>query len=140
MPNAGELCSLGVTLSSDTKPFFLTYHVPFSHSGHPIPSPLGEKIRTLREEKGLSLEKLAKLTDSSKGYLWELENRDSPNPSIDKIDRIARELGVTVEFLVSDTVSTPDQEVADQAFFRRYQDLKPETKAKISKFLEMWEE
>ena len=105
-----------------------------------MPSPLGEKIRTLREEKGLSLEKLAKLTDSSKGYLWELENRDSPNPSIDKIDRIARELGVTVEFLVSDTVSTPDQEVADQAFFRRYQDLKPDVKAKIKKFLEMWEE
>lgn len=105
-----------------------------------MPSPLGEKIRALREEKGLSLDKLAKLTESSKGYLWELENRDSPNPSIDKIDRIARELGVTVEFLLSGTVSTPDQEVADQAFFRRYQDLKPETKAKVRKFLDVWEE
>ena len=105
-----------------------------------MPSPLGEKIRALREEKGLSLDKLAKLTESSKGYLWELENRDSPNPSIDKIDRIARELGVTVEFLLSGTVSTPDQRVADQAFFRRYQDLTPDAKAKISKFLEMWED
>ena len=55
-------------------------------------------------------------------------------------ETFARELGVTVEFLVSDTVSTPDQEVADQAFFRRYQDLKPDVKAKIKKFLEMWED
>lgn len=105
-----------------------------------MPSPLGEKIRALREERGLSLDKLAKLTDSSKGYLWELENRDDPNPSIEKIDRIARQLGVTVEFLLSATASTPDQEVADRAFFRRYQDLSPDAKAKLAKFLDVWEE
>ena len=42
---------------------------------------LGEKIRTLRKEKGYTLEKLAELTDSSKSYIWELENKSPPRPS-----------------------------------------------------------
>jgi DNA-binding XRE family transcriptional regulator len=41
--------------------------------------PLGDKIRALRKEKKLSLEQLAELTDSSKSYIWELENKDDPN-------------------------------------------------------------
>ena len=48
-------------------------------------SPLGEKIKNLRIEKGLSLEQLAQMTDSSKSYLWELENREQANPSLEKI-------------------------------------------------------
>jgi transcriptional regulator with XRE-family HTH domain len=43
-----------------------------------MPSSLGDKIRKHRREKGYSLEKLAKLTDSSKSYLWELENLSTP--------------------------------------------------------------
>ncbi|MDQ6702693.1 MAG: helix-turn-helix domain-containing protein, partial [Pseudomonadota bacterium] len=45
-----------------------------------MPSSLGDKIRKHRREKGYSLDKLAKLTDSSKSYLWELENRGTRKP------------------------------------------------------------
>ncbi len=51
----------------------------------PVPSPLGDKIRALRKQKKLSLEQLAELTDSSKSYIWELENKDDPKPSAEKI-------------------------------------------------------
>ena len=54
-----------------------------------MPSPLGDKIRALRKQKKLSLEQLAELTDSSKSYIWELENKDDPKPSADKIGKIA---------------------------------------------------
>jgi hypothetical protein len=49
-----------------------------------VPSPLGDKIRALRKQKKLSLEQLAELTDSSKSYIWELENKDDPKPSAEK--------------------------------------------------------
>ena len=54
-----------------------------------MPSPLGDKIRALRKEKKLSLERLAELTESSKSYIWELENKDDPKPSAEKIGKIA---------------------------------------------------
>ena len=104
-----------------------------------MPSPLGDKIRARRTHLELSLEDLAKQTDSSKGYLWELENRDNPNPSVDKLTKIATALGVTSEFLLESGKSTPDQEVLDQAFFRRYQGLDPKAKARLTRFLE-WED
>ena len=84
-------------------------------------SPLGEKIKHLRNEKGLSLEQLAQITDSSKSYLWELENRDQANPSLEKINKLAVALDVTAEFLVSSPEASPDNKVADEAFFRKYQ-------------------
>jgi transcriptional regulator with XRE-family HTH domain len=104
-----------------------------------VPSPLGDKIRALRKQKKLSLERLAELTDSSKSYMWELENKDTPNPSAEKVARIAAALDVTTEFLLSTSASTPDGEVLDQAFFRKYQNMPEGTKKQIRKILEGWE-
>ena len=41
-----------------------------------MPSLLGTKINELRRERGLTLEQLAQATDSSKSYMWEIENKD----------------------------------------------------------------
>ncbi len=103
-------------------------------------SPLGEKIKNLRTEKGLSLEQLAQITDSSKSYLWELENRDQANPSLEKINKLAVALDVTPEFLVSSPEASPDNKVADEAFFRKYQLLPDLEKKKLRKILEAWED
>jgi transcriptional regulator with XRE-family HTH domain len=53
-----------------------------------MPSSLADKIRKHRREKGYSLDKLAELTDSSKSYLWELENRDTRKPSGEKLTQL----------------------------------------------------
>ena len=58
-----------------------------------MPSSLGDKIRKHRLEKGYSLDKLAKRTDSSKSYLWELENRDTRKPSGEKLTHKRRAQG-----------------------------------------------
>ena len=88
-----------------------------------MPTALGEKIRKLRKEKGFTLEKLADLTQSSKSYIWELENKNMPRPSADKIGKIAAELGVTSEFLMDSTEDSPTSTVLDSAFFRKYEKL-----------------
>jgi transcriptional regulator with XRE-family HTH domain len=105
-----------------------------------MPSPLGEKIRNRRTDLKMSLEQLAKLTDSSKGYLWELENRDKANPSMDKLTRIASALGVTAEFLLERNDASPDEHVQDRAFFRKYQGLDTTAKSKIRKLLDLWDD
>ena len=37
---------------------------------------IGEKIRALRSEKGYTLDELARLAESSKSYIWELEKQE----------------------------------------------------------------
>jgi transcriptional regulator with XRE-family HTH domain len=101
---------------------------------------LGDKIRELRKKKGYTLEKLAELTESSKSYIWELENKNPPRPSGDKIARIASALGVTSDYLLDRTEKTNVAEATDQAFFRRYRKMQPATKEKIRRMVDLWED
>jgi transcriptional regulator with XRE-family HTH domain len=101
---------------------------------------LGDKIRELRKKKGYTLEKLAELTESSKSYIWELENKNPPRPSADKVARIASALGVTSDYLVDPTDKTNVVEAADQAFFRRYRKMDSATKDKIRRMVDLWGE
>lgn len=105
-----------------------------------MPSPLGKKIRHLRNQKRMSLERLADQTDSSKSYLWELENRDTANPSTEKLTRIALALDVTPEFLLDAMQSQPDESVADKAFFRKYQSMPEPTKRRLQKILNSFDD
>lgn len=105
-----------------------------------VPSPLGDKIRTLRKQKKFSLDQLADLTESSKSYIWELENKDDPKPSAEKIGKIAAVLEVTTEFLLTESATTPDEEVLDEAFFRKYKAMSEPDKKKIRKILDAWED
>jgi transcriptional regulator with XRE-family HTH domain len=105
-----------------------------------VPTALGDKIRELRKKKGYTLEKLAELTESSKSYIWELENKNPPRPSADKVARIAAVLGVTSDYLVDPTEKTDVVEAADQAFFRRYRKMDSATKDKIRRMVDLWGE
>jgi transcriptional regulator with XRE-family HTH domain len=101
---------------------------------------LGDKIRDLRKAKGLTLERLGDLTDSSKSYIWELENRNPPRPSMDKIAKIAAVLGVTADYLADEKESSPTPDVVDTAFFRKYQRMPEPTKEKLRRLLDVWDD
>ena len=60
----------------------------------------GERIRDRRKELGLTLDQLAAASDSSKSYVWELENKNPPRPSAEKLAAIAKALQVTVDWLL----------------------------------------
>ncbi len=102
---------------------------------------LGEKIRTLRKEKGYTLEKLAELTDSSKSYIWELENKSPPRPSAEKIGKIASVFGVTPEYLIDKNLTEEGvADAVDTAFFRKYRRMPNDTKRKIRQMINLWSE
>ena len=101
-------------------------------------TPLGKKIKDLRTEKGYTLEELADKSESSKSYIWELENRNPPRPSGDKLAKIAKALGVTTDYLLSDRQTAPSASVIDQAFFRDYQNLDEPTKQKLRDIVDLW--
>lgn len=98
---------------------------------------LGAKIKRHRQEKGYSLDKLAELTDSSKSYIWELENRDTRKPSGEKLTRIAQALEVTTDYLLDDS-EEPGDAVLKEAFFRKFSKLDPDDQAKINQMIDMW--
>jgi len=102
-----------------------------------MPASLGDKIRKHRREKGFSLDKLAKLTDSSKSYLWELENRDTRRPSGEKLTRIADALSVTTDYLLDESAE-PNENVLREAFFRKFNKLDPNDQKKIEQMIDAW--
>ena len=96
---------------------------------------IGEKIRAQRKRLKLTLDQLAEKTDSSKSYIWELENKPVVRPSAEKIARIAEVFGVTVEFLLDDGKQEFSESDADQVFFRRVTQLDATKRAQLEKFL-----
>src|SRR3546814_4321361 len=76
----------------------------------------------------LSLDALAAAAGMSKSYLWELENNDDANPTMEKLASIAAVLNVTPEFLAHNELADQPEDAFDKAFFRNYKTLKPETK------------
>ncbi|WP_370568774.1 helix-turn-helix domain-containing protein [Fictibacillus sp. 7GRE50] len=70
---------------------------------------LGTQIRKIRLRKGLSLTKLAKKANISKGYLSSIESHKN-NPSAHMIQKLAKALEVPVEQLLNIQVDLLDPE------------------------------
>jgi len=98
---------------------------------------LGEKLRKHRSEKGYSLDRLAKMTDSSKSYLWELENRDTRKPSAEKLTKIAEALSVTTGYLLDENADF-DEKHMKEAFFRKFNRLDEGDKKRIEEMIDAW--
>jgi transcriptional regulator with XRE-family HTH domain len=105
--------------------------------GATMATSLGEKIRRHRKEKGYSLDQLAELTDTSKSYLWELENRGTRRPSAEKLTRVADALSVTIDYLLDDS-EEPGSEVLKEAFFRKFSKLDADDQKKIEGIIDAW--
>ncbi len=90
----------------------------------------GKRIKELRTKKKLTLEQLAAATGSAKSYIWELENKNPPRPSAEKLAEIAKALDVTTDYLIGrENITLTEAE--DKAFFREYSSLPEDTRQKI---------
>lgn len=58
------------------------------------------QIQKWRKKRGLSLSELARRSDITRGYLWQLENEDGKSPSGEILYRLSEALGVTMPVLM----------------------------------------
>ncbi|MFL9869537.1 helix-turn-helix transcriptional regulator [Paraburkholderia fungorum] len=105
-----------------------------------MPTRLGDKLRELRKEKSLTLEKLADMANMSKSYLWELENRESQRPSAEKLTQLADVLGVAASYFIEEDVRKPEERHLDEAFYRNYQKLDTTAKEQLRRILDTFKD
>jgi transcriptional regulator with XRE-family HTH domain len=96
----------------------------------------GQRIRKRRKEAGLTLDQLAEAAGCSKSYLWELENKNPPRPSAEKLSSIASALKTTSDYLLALDTET-SASATDKAFFRKYQSQDDDIKGKIRQMLDV---
>ena len=61
---------------------------------------LDKNIKRLREAKGLSQEKLARLADVANNTLIKMESGENKNPTLDTLKKVAKALVVSVDDLI----------------------------------------
>jgi transcriptional regulator with XRE-family HTH domain len=61
---------------------------------------ISDNLKKLREKKGYSLEKVARLADLSLNTIVKIENGVNQNPTIETLNKIAKALEVGVDSLI----------------------------------------
>jgi len=61
---------------------------------------ISENLKKLRDKKGYSLEKVARLADLSLNTIVKIENGVNQNPTIETLTKIAKALEVPIEDLI----------------------------------------
>jgi transcriptional regulator with XRE-family HTH domain len=101
-------------------------------------STLGARLRRLREAKKLTLQQVADAVGCTKAYIWELEMKEGQRPSAERINLLAKVLGVTMEDLMNETnEQVPQASVEDVAFFRQYAGMTEEEKQRYQQALKL---
>jgi transcriptional regulator with XRE-family HTH domain len=98
---------------------------------------IGEKIKALRKNKGYTLEKLAELSDCTDAYISKTERGKIYSPSSKILLKIARALGVTMDYLAGDTVNYDD--AVDDDFCSKYRQMSDREKREIRLWVEFSE-
>ena len=62
---------------------------------------LANNIKRLREAKGLSQEKLARLADIANNTLIKMESGENQNPTLVTLKKVAKAFGVSVDDLIN---------------------------------------
>ena len=71
-------------------------------------SVVGDNIKVLRKQKGLTIQELSELSSVGKGTISEIETGSSKNPGLVTLEQLAAALGTKIE----DLLQTSEQRVA----------------------------
>jgi transcriptional regulator with XRE-family HTH domain len=108
---------------------------------------LSDRIKSLREAKGWTPNRLAKEATVPQPTIWRLEKGLVRNPKMEVLRKVANALGVTVDQLVGGTEQQlslfermfPSDPVG-QAVFRGYEHLPPRRRQELLNFLKFIEQ
>lgn len=101
-------------------------------------SAFGLRLRRLREAKKLTLQQVADAVGCTKAYIWELEMKEGQRPSAERLQALAKVLGVTMEDVMGEPMpEAPEASPADVAFFRAYTGMTPQEKGRVHQALRL---
>ena len=63
--------------------------------------PLSNNLKKLREKKGLSQDRLAKLADVANNTIIKIEQGENINPTLETLKKVAKALEVSVDELIN---------------------------------------
>jgi len=63
--------------------------------------PLPKNLKKIREKKGLSQDRLAKLADVANNTIIKIEQGENANPTLDTLKKIAKALEVSIDDLIN---------------------------------------
>ncbi len=63
--------------------------------------PLSKNLKKLREQKGLSQDRLAKLADVANNTIIKIEQGKNINPTLDTLKKMAKALEISVDDLIN---------------------------------------
>jgi len=90
---------------------------------------IGERLHSLRQKSGQSLQAVADAVEVSKAHIWEMEKGHSQNPSFDLVRKLAKHFGVSIDALVGE-VEEPDASALQvERIHRGLEDLSPRDRA-----------
>lgn len=100
---------------------------------------IGEHLRNLRKQKGLSQEELAHLSSLHPTYIGQVE-RGEKNITVETLDKITKALGVSLEGLfhsIQPAISTESNNTILPEIFHKLVSLNPEEQKKILSIIEV---
>ena len=80
---------------------------------------LGKRVKDLREDKRESLQQTADAVGTSKAHVWQIERGRAVNPAIGVLTRLADHFGVSVAYLIGETLDGPDTDEDLAGLFRQ---------------------
>lgn len=99
-------------------------------------SAFGARLRRLREAKKLTLQQVADAVGCTKAYIWELEMRDGQRPTAERVQALAKVLGVTMEDVMGEPLEqVPQASPEDVLFFRKYAGMTDQEKDRYQQAL-----
>ena len=101
-------------------------------------SAFGSRLRRFREAKKLTLQQVADAVGCTKAYIWELEMKEGQRPSAERVQALAKVLGVTMEDIMGEPMpQVPEASPEDVAFFREYAGMTEEEKKNYQDVLKL---
>ncbi len=92
---------------------------------------IGERLHSLRQKSGQSLQAVADAVGISKAHIWELEKGHSQNPSFDLVRKLAKHFGVSIDALIGEEEEPDANSLQIERIHRGLEDLTERDRAVV---------
>lgn len=101
---------------------------------------MGERLHSLRQKSGQSLQAVANAVGISKAHIWEMEKGHSKNPSFDLVRKLAKHFGVSIDALVGEEEEPNADTLQIERIHRGLETLSPRDRAIVEETIRAMKE